>query len=73
MSLLRADDLIVLMALARNNHDVSLAGPLHRVADRLFPVRNYFMIFFREPIRDIPDNLLRVLGPGIIARDDHHV
>src|SRR5215467_11145338 len=70
---LGADDLIGLMALARDDDHIAGAGPGQRALDGSFPVGNCLMR--REPARDarhdVGDDRLRRLAPRIIGGDPH--
>src|SRR5262252_4207207 len=70
---LGADDLISLMALARDDDNIAGAGPGQRALDGSFPVGNCLML--REPTRDarhdVGDDRLRWLAPWIIGGDPH--
>src|SRR6266699_2895132 len=69
------ENLIILMALSGQQHDVSVSGFLHGHADRLFPVRldQIFAGGFLQPHNDIADDFQRVLAAGIVARKNRQV
>ena len=69
------DLLIGLVALAGHDHYVTTPGGRNGGLDRACPigVRVHLRTRTRDARGDLPDDRLRILAAGIVARDPHHV
>src|SRR5215510_3288592 len=69
MKLFGADDLVILMALARDQDHVSGTGRLDRRGDGRAAVRLYDEVPAPKAGKDLVDDRARLLRAGIVARD----
>src|SRR3954453_23774825 len=72
---LASDDLIVLVTLARNQHEVASSRFRDRLMDRLGPIGD-LAVRLTRPLNSllcITENLFRIFRAWIVRRENHHV